>query len=73
MSIKDLYDLYTLEYARENDDEYGRCGTCKHYSKCNICSDCQDGSEYEFDFIDYQYTHDDELANWIERTKLEKD
>lgn len=32
----------------EKDPDYGNCTTCKHYSKCNICSDCHEGSMYDY-------------------------
>ena len=66
----DLHDLYTIEYAKKNDSEYGRCGTCKHYNRCNVCSDCDEGSEYEFDLVYYQREHDEEIANWIEENRM---
>ena len=37
-----------VEYAEENDAEYGRCGTCKHYQKTSVCSQCYSGSRYSF-------------------------
>ena len=66
----DLHDLYTIEYAKENDVEYGRCSTCKNYGKCYVCSDCDEGSEYKFDLIHYQREHDKEIAKWIEENKM---
>ena len=32
----------------EDDPEYGRCETCNNYGKCYVCSDCDEGSEYEY-------------------------
>ena len=48
----DCDDITETEFIKEQSDgemgeEYGRCDTCKHYSKCNICSYCNEGSEYE--------------------------
>ena len=40
-NMMDLHDLYTIKYAKENDSNYGRCKTCKHYGNCNYCSDCK--------------------------------
>lgn len=68
--MRDLHDLYTMKYAEENDPNYGRCETCKHYGRCMVCSDCVEGSEYEFDLIHYQCEYDDEIAEWIEENKM---
>lgn len=51
--MMDLHDLYTIEYAKENDPIYGRCETCKHYGNCNYCSDCDEGSKYKFHSVYY--------------------
>lgn len=64
-NMMDLHDLYTIKYAKENDSNYGRCKTCKHYGNCNYCSDCNEGSEYKFDLVYYQREHDSEIADWI--------
>jgi hypothetical protein len=69
INMLDLHDLYTMEYAKENDENYGRCETCKHYGNCNYCSDCDEGSEYKFDLIYYQREHDEEIAKWIEENR----
>ena len=67
----DLHDLYTIEYAKENDGNYGRCETCKNYGNCMVCGDCDEGSEYKFDLIYYQREHDSEIAEWIKENKLD--
>ena len=40
----------------------GSCQTCKYFTQCNICSDCLEGSKYEFDVkqIDDQY-----ITEWL--------
>lgn len=43
-----LYKQSLLEFWKEQDPDYGHCNTCRHYSKCNICSDCHEGSSYEY-------------------------
>lgn len=63
----DIQNLYTNEYAKENDNEYGKCTTCKNYSRCNICSDCNDGSNYEFDLNFYQKEHNKKITEWINK------
>jgi len=65
--IQDGIELYAEKYAKENDTEYGRCGTCKNYSRCNICSDCEEGSCYEFDLNYYKEEHEKEIMNWVEK------
>ena len=69
--MKDLHDLYTIEYAEENDDNYGRCETCRHYGQCMICGECNEGSNYEFDLVYYQKQYDYEIAEWIKENKIE--
>lgn len=32
----------------KDDPEYGRCSTCRYYGNGNVCSDCVEGSEYEY-------------------------
>lgn len=68
-NIPDGMDLYTEKYAEENDTEYGRCGTCKNYSRCNICSECEDGSGYEFDLTYYKKEHYVEIINWMKEDR----
>ena len=43
-----LYGQSLLDFWKEQDPDYGHCNTCKHYTKCNICSYCNDGSHYEY-------------------------
>lgn len=43
-----LYKQTLMEFWQEQNPDYGHCNTCKHYSKCNICSDCHEGSLYEY-------------------------
>lgn len=43
-SLSELWD----KYKSDEDPNYGQCTTCRHYSKCNICSDCHEGSSYEY-------------------------
>lgn len=52
----------TVQKIAESHPNYGSYQTCKHYSKCNTCSDCQEGSKYEFDlhYIDDQY-----ITEWL--------
>ena len=57
---------------------YGRCETCKYYANCNACSNCIEGSEYDFDLkhIDNQYITDwlsDEYGFCIQGYKLDTD
>lgn len=57
---------------------YGRCETCKYYSNCNACSNCNEGSEYDFDLkhINDQYITDwlsDEYGFCIKGYKLDTD
>lgn len=66
----DLHDLYTIEYAKENDNNYGRCETCRYYGNGNYCSTCVEGSEYKFDLVPYQRTHDEEISKWISENKM---
>lgn len=47
LSLKELFAEITSEMA-EMDPDYGNCTSCRHYSKCNICSDCHEGSSYEY-------------------------
>ncbi|MBO4847083.1 MAG: hypothetical protein J5525_12435 [Lachnospiraceae bacterium] len=39
-----------IKWDVEDEDVYGRCESCKNYSRCGICSDCNEGSEYEADY-----------------------
>lgn len=64
-NMMDLHDLYTIKYDKENDSNYGRCKTCKHYGNCNYCSDCNEGSKYKFDLVYYRREHDSEIADYI--------
>ena len=43
----DCVDGYD-EDDEEEDLEYGRCSTCRHYGNGNVCSDCIEGCEYEY-------------------------
>ena len=36
----------------EEDENYGKCQSCKHYGNGNYCSNCVEGSEYETDAED---------------------
>lgn len=51
-----------IKYAERNDAEYGRCGTCKHYQKLDVCSKCYGGSRYCFAWKEYLEDHKDELG-----------
>ena len=47
----------------ENDPEYGRCGTCKHYQYLATCSACSRGSRYCFDWRNYAKDNADVFAD----------
>ena len=49
------------EWAEANDPDYGYCETCKYYGKAIYCSDCVEGSEYEFDWENYVKNNRDDL------------
>ena len=50
LSIEEIKTFISIakEGLYKEDPEYGNCTTCEHYSKCNICSDCHEGSNYEY-------------------------
>lgn len=50
-----------VEYAEKNDVDYGRCSTCKHYQKLDICSRCYSGSRYCFAWKEYLENHKDKM------------
>ncbi len=59
----DVFDSYYKAYAEGiilgrkatnikydySDVADGKCTTCKNYGRCNVCSDCNEGSEYQYD------------------------
>ena len=49
------------DYAEKNDPDFGRCETCKHYGQAIYCSDCEEGSEYEFDWENYVKNNREDL------------
>lgn len=51
-----------VEYAEENDAEYGRCGTCKHYQKTSVFSQRYNGSRYSFAWKEYTENHKGDLT-----------
>lgn len=61
------YMKKVAEYVQKEDSSYGRCDTCKNYSNCNICSNCNEGSAYELDAVFYEKDHRTEIVEWIEK------
>ena len=45
---QESYGQSLAEFWKEQVPDYGHCNTCRHYSKCNICSNCNEGSQYEY-------------------------
>ncbi len=43
---KDVIDY--LEHTKSSG--IGKCETCKHFTKCNVCSSCSKGSRYSLDW-----------------------
>lgn len=54
---RDIYLKVIAVSKAESDTEYGRCGTCKNYQRLTSCSECEEGSEYEFDYKTYIAEH----------------
>ena len=47
----EIITMHAILDNREDDvldESFGRCETCSHYGNCNYCSDCDEGSEYEY-------------------------
>lgn len=65
----DLHALYTIEYAKEHDTNYGKCCTCRYQKNCKYGSGCGNGAAYKFDLVPYQKKHDEEIAKWIEERR----
>lgn len=65
----DLHDIYTIQYAKDYDKDYGRCKTCQYHSGDRQCSNCNKNSNYKFDLVHYQKRYDEEIAEWIEKRR----
>ncbi len=47
---KNIYEEYLKWMIEDGDDpEYGRCTTCEHHGNCTVCSDCHEGSRYNYE------------------------
>ena len=49
------------DYAKANDENYGRCEACKYLGNTILCGECEEGSGYEFDAKEYERNHGDEI------------
>lgn len=59
-----------IEYYASNiveDEQVGRCETCKKYGHLMDCGNCQEGSEYSFDYQTYYNENKTNIDKWIER------
>ena len=45
--LEETHDMLTTNSFEDHDELYGRCETCEHYGNCNVCSCCDEGSEYK--------------------------
>lgn len=52
---------FVEDFASTNDDNYGRCETCKYFGQAIHCDDCKDGGGYEFDWEHYLDDHRSEI------------
>ena len=65
-----------LEYAENiSEPELYRCGTCMHYGKSIICSECHGfcGSKYRFDWREYYAEHKESIDNLIKNNDMAND
>ncbi len=59
-----------VEYLEHtNPSSLGRCETCKHFTKCNVCSSCSRGSRYSLNWQEIAENEKVTINNYLKEER----